>query len=846
MTWLERLRQDLRFGARLILRAPGFSAIAILTLAGGVGASTAIFSQINAVFWKTLPVSKPHELRSLVWSSRKPSYVFGPNVIAGPRLAAVDTYGSFSYLAYVSMRDGAKSFSNLACWADLGESRPVVMREVGFGSVHFVSGNYFDTLGVNAVLGRTFTADDDTPGTTAAVVSYPFWQRTFGGDAGVVRKTIDLNGKPFNIIGVTPSGFFGVDPSTTPDVMVPIGAIQVAAATSNPLQNPTLWQVCRVVGRLRSGVSDEHARTEAEPWLRAAILAHPPHTDYEMPRLWLMDAGHGLGTLRDAMSTPLLILMVVVVSILLIACANIAGLLIVRGAVRHREIATRLALGASRGRVVRQLMTESLLLSVAGGLAGVALAYGLGRLSPALMSRFMPTLYGANRHLGVVVMPDARVLLFAATITIVTGLVFGCLPALRTTRVDLMSSIKHPTAAGARASRMSADKAMVALQAALSLMLIFGAGLFLRTITNLRTAPLGYQPDGLLYAKIEPRTGGIQPERRADFFEQAVRHLERTPGVISATATDSPPLGRGATIFFGGLTFPVCVPGYVPPDPQDTVASLSGVAPRYFETMRSPMVSGREFEWRDRVVRPGAIVNEAFARKFFAGKNPLEQRFGVNCPANPTQLGVVGVVADMKNVPRQSAAPRFYVPLGDTGEVVTIVLRTTGRPERMIPTIRRAMADFNATVPTFGEMTPVELREQQMQQERLLTNLLLAFGAVALVLSSIGIYGMLAYLVTRRTSEIGIRMALGAQRADVLRLVLRESILPVATGLAVGGAATLIATRWIDTLLFGVSAHDPSTMVGAAGVFLLIAAAAAIVPARRAAHLDPLRALRVE
>jgi len=253
MTWLERLRQDLRFGARLILRAPGFSAIAILTLAGGVGASTAIFSQINAVFWKTLPVSKPHELRSLVWSSRKPSYVFGPNVIAGPRLAAVDTYGSFSYLAYVSMRDGAKSFSNLACWADLGESRPVVMREVGFGSVHFVSGNYFDTLGVNAVLGRTFTADDDTPGTTAAVVSYPFWQRTFGGDAGVVRKTIDLNGKPFNIIGVTPSGFFGVDPSTTPDVMVPIGAIQVAAATSNPLQNPTLWQVCRVVGRLRSG-----------------------------------------------------------------------------------------------------------------------------------------------------------------------------------------------------------------------------------------------------------------------------------------------------------------------------------------------------------------------------------------------------------------------------------------------------------------------------------------------------------------------------------------------------------------------------------------------------------------
>jgi macrolide transport system ATP-binding/permease protein len=851
MTWLENLRHDLRFGGRLILKAPGFSAVAILTLAIGVGASTTIFSQISAIFWTTLPVPRPYELRTLVWSSRKPAYVLGPNVIAGPHLPLGDTYGSVSYLAYVSMRDGAKSFANLACWADLGEARPIVMREVGFGAVHFVSSNYFDTLRVDAMLGRTFRVDDDTLATTAAILSYPFWQRTFGGDRDVLRKTIDLNGKSFAIVGVMPPGFFGVDASSPPDVIVPTSAIQIAAATNNPMQNPGLWQMCRVVGRLRAGVSDEQARADAERWLREAILARPPQAEYELPRVWLVDAGHGLSTLRDAMATPLIILMAVVTGILLIAATNIAGLQIVRGAARRREIATRLALGASRGRVVWQLLTESLLLSIAGGLVGVALAFALARVSATLMTWFMPTLYGVNRSLGVVVTPDARVLLFSAAITVATGLVFGCLPAFRATRMDLISSIKQATPVAARTSHISADKAMVAVQTALSLMLIVGAGLLARTIANLRAAPLGYQPDGLLYVRIEPRTGGIPPQRRADFFEQAVTHLEATPGVLAATATDSPPLARAATIFLD-VTSQVCTPGYTANDLQEAVASFSSVAPRFFETIRSPLAAGRDFTWSDRVgyERPTgpfvAIVNEAFARKFFAGKNPLEQRFGLNCPAAPSAIGVIGVVADSRTVLRRTAGPTVYFPLGNTGNVVTVILRTAGPQDRMIPTIRHAMREFNATVPTFGEVTPIELREQQMQQERLLTDLLLVFGAIALLLSSIGIYGMLAYMVTRRTSEIGIRMALGAQCADVVRIVVRESVRPVAAGLALGAAGTIVATRWIDALLFGVSAHDPWTVMGAAVVFLVIAAAAAVGPAWRASRVDPLRALRVE
>jgi predicted permease len=628
--------------------------------------------------------------------------------------------------------------------------------------------------------------------------------------------------------------------------------------------------MCRVFGRLRPGVTDEQARSDVEPWLRqaadeavtaAAIMQRRPReTDYDAPRLFLLDAERGLGTLRDAVSTPLLILTAVVVGILLIACANVAGLLIVRGAAREREIATRLALGASRGRLVRQLLTESLLLSLTGGVFGIVLAYGLGRTSAALISRFMPTVYGVNRPLGVIVSPDARVLLFSAAVTIVTGVAFGCLPAFRSTRVELISAIKQPKAGRRGPSRLPVDKLLVAVQAALSVLLIIGAGLFLRTITNLRATPLGYDPGGLLYARIEPRTGGVPSAQRAAFFERAVKRLETVPGITAVTATDNPPLGRAATIFFGAPAVRFCMPGMTPQAERDASAALAGVAPRYFETVRTPVVTGREFDWLDGEAgnfassgvpdpsrpRLPAIVNEAFARRFLAGRNPLDGRIGLNCPSQPSAIQIIGVVADSRNLPRQPSAPRVYVPLGGAINVVTLILRTTGRPEAMIPTARKVMTEVNVNVPTFGEITPIELREQQMQQERLLTNLLMSFGAVALLLSSIGLYGMLAFLVTRRTTEIGIRIALGARPAVVVAMVLRESVVPVGVGLALGAVAAIAAARWVNTLLFGVTAHDPRTLAGAASVFLTIAALAALVPARRASRIDPLGALRAE
>jgi len=852
-TWIDRLAQDLRFGLRLLIKAPAFSAITIVTAALGVGASTTIFGQIDAVFWKPLPLPRPRELRLVTWTSRKPAFVMPPNVLAGPSSPiGADTFGSISYPAYLGLRDGAQSFSGLACWADLGDARPVVMREVGFGSVQFVSGNYFDVLEVRPAIGRMFTPTEDTPGAAVAVLSYAFWQKRFGGDPAVTTRTLDLNGKPFAVIGVTPSGFFGMDASTRPDVMLPIASIQVAAASANPLDNRGLWNVCRVAGRIRPGVPEEQARAETERWLRDAILARPPASEYESPRVWLADASRGLETLRDAMSMPLVVLMTVVICILLIGCSNIAGLLIVRGAARQREIATRLALGASRGRLVRQLLTESMLLAICGATLGVASAFALGRVSPAFMSQFMPTLYGSSRQLGVVVSPDVRVLAFSLAATIAVGLLFGAAPARHAARIDLMASIKQPLSSGASRRRFGADKFMVTLQAALALVLVIGAAVFLRTVANLRSVPLGYQLEGLLYAQIEPRTGGVPNGQRGLYFENAVKRLAQTPGVVAATAADPPPLGQQFSLGIAENTQTFCLPGAQTADPKEMSVAYRLVAPDYFATLRAPILAGREFTWSDRAGpdRPNAVivamVNDAFVKKYLQGRNPLDERFGLNCPGKPDQFAIVGVAANSKAAPRQTVMPTVYLPLGQTGNAATLIVRVNGPPERIIPVLRRAMSELNAMVPTFGEVTPIDLRERRMQQERLLTTLLTGFAAVAVILSSIGIYGMLTYTVARRTSEIGLRMALGAGKRDVVLMIVRESLAPVALGLTIGAVSAIVATRWIDTLLYGVSAHDPLMMLCAAATFLAVAAVAAVVPARRAAGIDPLRALRFE
>jgi predicted permease len=848
--WIEALRHDVRYAARTLFKSPAFTITVIVTLALGVAASTTMFGQLNALFWKPLPVGRPADLRMLAWSSRRPTFVAMPNVAAGPHLPGGDTYGSFSYPAYVAMRDGARDAIDLACWADLGETRPVVMRDVGFGSIHFVSGNYFDVLAVEPVLGRLLTPADDVPGAAAVVISDAFWQRAFGGDARVLRRTIDLNGHAFSIVGVTRAGFFGVDPSTTPDVMVPVAAIQLAAATTNPLQNPIIWAVCRVIGRVAPHATDEQARRAAESSLHDAIRRTPPRDAYEPPRLWLVDASRGYSPARDAAFAPVVLLFASVVAIVAIACANIAGLLMVRSAARSREIATRLALGASRARIVRQLLTESAAVSVVGGAIGVGFAYALARMSPAFVSRLMPTLYGSDRHLGLTMAPDGRVLAFALAMTATTALVFGTIPAVRATRIDLIASIKEGTAGVRRSGWLSGDRAMVAVQAAISLVLLFAAGLLLQTLSNLRVAPLGFDPDRLLYASVEPRTGGVSSERRADYFSELVARVSAIPGVVAASATDDPPLSARSAIFLSGGAVRVCA-GAFAGGPNDPTTGVAGVAPRYFETLRTRVVAGREFEARDQpraaLAAPPAIVNQAFARQFFAGQDALQRRFGLGpCSANNRAITVIGVVADVKDDPRAGVRPTVYFPVGLSGSPVTLVIRTAGDPQRLIRSIRRVAEGVNFAVPTFNELPAVDLREQRMREERLLTDLLTAFAAVALALSATGIYGMLAYMVVRRTRDIGIRMAIGATSSAIGRLVVTEAIAPVVAGLLAGAGISLAAGRIAASFLFGVSPYDARTLAIAALAFGAIAVAASAAPARRAAAIDPLTALRSE
>ena len=431
------------------------------------------------------------------------------------------------------------------------------------------------------------------------MISHRFWLRTFGGADDVTSRTLRLNGRTFAIIGVMPEGFFGLDPAVSPDIVVPNGAVEVAAATVKPLQNRGLWNPCRVVARVAPGRSEEEARIDLERVLAASIASTPPSEPYDPPRVLLVPAEYGQSTLRDGTATPLVVLLIVVGGLLLAACANIAGLLLARGSARSREIATRLALGASRARIVRQLITESLVLSFAGGVFGLVLAYSLSGAGSALLSQFMPTLFGADRTLSLASMLDGRLLAFGAGLTLLSGLLFGAIPALRATRLDLIAVIKENARSGLPRFGLTGGQAMVAAQTTLAIFLLVGAGLFMRTLANLRSADLGFQTEGLLYARIEPRSGGLVQAQRRQFFEDAVARLRAIPGVTAATATGMAPLGGDTSVGVGNFSIGVCPPTPRQAAKQPDLVAMSTVSPGYFETMGMPIVDGRDLMLSD-------------------------------------------------------------------------------------------------------------------------------------------------------------------------------------------------------------------------------------------------------
>jgi predicted permease len=535
--------------------------------------------------------------------------------------------------------------------------------------------------------------------------------------------------------------------------------------------------------------------------------------------------------------------------LLLAACANIAGLLLARASARSREIATRLALGASRARLVRQLITESLVLSFAGGAIGLILALTLSGAGTALLSQFMPTLFGADRALNLDAMLDGRLLAFAAGLSLLSGLLFGTVPALGATRLDLIAAIKDNSCSGVPRFGLTGGQAMVAAQTMLAVCLLVGAGLFMRTLTNLRSTDLGFRTDGLLYARIEPRSGGLAQAQRRQFFEDAVARLRALPGVVAAGATGHAPLGADSSVGVGNFTVPFCGAARRQGTSADLV-TLNTASPGYFDTLDLRLLDGRDFTTAD-TFRPDAtvrplIVNEAFAREFFPGASTVGQEisFGNDCARPAARLTIIGVVEDSRAEVRTQPAPAIFAPLEGFQGPVTLIVRTSGDPAAMIPTVRRAMTELNANTPTFSEAPVADLVERRLRRERLLSSLLTVFAAVTVFICCLGIYGMLSYAVERRRQEISVRMAIGAQTSDVIGLMVRESLLPVGCGLVAGALVSIAANRWLAQLLYGVSSYDPLTLAGASVLFLLVAVAAAALPSRAAARVNPVLALR--
>jgi predicted permease len=841
---LETIGHDIRDGVRQLRRSPKFVLTAALILAIGIGANAALFSEINAVFWKTLPVQKPEQLRTIVWSSPRRAFTghdLGPRSYTG--FVDVPLVGSFSYSAYSMMRNRATGFSGLACW----RGTEVNSGEWGSIEAQIVSGNYFATVGIDAALGRVILPVDDeaTQSQSVAVLSYRFWQRAFGGSEGALGQRITINGSPATIVGVLPRGFFGVDPTYAPDVVLPLAMNGIVTGRPRAIEDPRDWTSCEVVGRLSPGVSEAKAQNELENLVQQAILNDPPSEPYELPQVWLKNAGQGLDSLRNATrwSFPILILIVAVV--LLIACVNTAGLLFARGIGRQREFATRLALGISRGRLIRQLLTETLLIWLIGGIAGIVLAYALSPFLPRLISHFIDTPITRPPLLQFEIWPDWTVLGFSMALTILTAMIFGLAPALRASRVETVSILNKRSATPIDAQiRPFTGKVLVSAQIALAMLPLIAAGLFIHTVMNIRSVPMGFDPKGLLFFRLEPARNGYDTTRRLRLFHDLVDRLQHEPALLAASGSTTPLQVAG--------TRSVCFPGHIAPQGADSFVKINAVSPGVFDTWGLALLAGRDVDWADGLGKPRvAIVNEAFVRKYYPELNPLGQSFAFKCGS--AQTTIVGVVADIRTVLRADAAPAVYVPYlqsTDGGRIV-LTVRTTNHRSNAAALVRGIISQLDAKLPVLDDMTPIELRDRQIKRERQVTVLLILFGFVALVLSCLGVYGLIAYVVRQRRADIAVRIALGARRDAVLQMVIRESLVPALIGIVTGLVSAVVLIRsvpairsYLSAALFRVSMDDPWTLTGAALLLFLTASAAAVVPAWGACRMDPMATLR--
>ncbi len=806
---MQSLLQDLRYGVRMLLKKPGFTLIAVLTLALGIGANTAIFSLVDAFVLRLLPVKDPQQL------------VFVRATLPNGR-----TRGSFSYPTFEQFRDLNHSFAGIFAWDDTQVSVTIDGRpEMVWGD--FVSGSYFDVLGVNARLGRTFTAEDDRPGKEpVAVIIDAYWERRFARDPAAVGKTIYLNKIPFSVIGVLPPTFFGrnVAGRSANLVMPMFMQPQLALRDHNSFQ---------IMARLKPGVSAEEARADLDViyqqvQMQEAGTQMSPEVEQGIRarRIVLKSGIRGTADPNSDFAKELRILLAVTGLVLLIACINVANLLLASGAARRKEIAVRLSLGASRGRLIRQLLTESVLLTSIGGALGFLLAqWGVEGLAIVLSSGQDPIPFDLR--------PDVRILAFTGAVSLLTGLLLGLAPGLVDTRIDLTSMLKGSEgAAESRPLRRRMAKSLIVAQVALSLTLLVGAGLLIRSLHQLHDVDTGFERDKVLTMWVFPALIGYDHAKELGLYRQLHEKLNALPGVQAASVSRLA-LTRGL-----GLNF---------------------VGPRFFETLGIGLLEGREFSATDAETAPKvAVINESAARKFFPNENPLGRFLGADGPEiNSVQpqpggdIQIVGVVRDSKHhLRRREWDAVVYLPYTQAppewlGQIKLFV-RTAGSPLSLIPTVRQEVYTIEQDLPLVGVQTQTEEMRGLLRAERSLATLLSFFGTLALVLAAVGLFGTMSYAVSRRTKELGIRMALGADRRDVLWLVMREALWQVLLGVTLGIPLALASTRLISSMLFGVQATDPLTLALVVLVMLAVAGVASYVPARRATKVDPMVALRYE
>ncbi len=850
IVWLEQLLQDLRFGWRMLRKSPGFTTVAVLSLALGIGANTAIFTLIDAILYKMLPVKNPQELALLQWSVPLDRGLHGLWYDGSSWPENTKEVGfSFSYPAFQQLRSRNQVLSDLFAFADLGGDVSVLADgEPGLARAQMASGSIFTTLGVRPVAGRLFSDGDDSPAARpVCVISDGYWKRRFGARTDIAGKHVVFAGVPFNIIGVTEPDFFGLTPGSNIDVWVPLSAQPLVEPNLDPKVSMFTaadhWWV-QIMGRLKPGISRAQAAAALDVIFKpAATEAIPPRSGETtvVPSLELGRAGQGFGQLRNQFSRALFILMVLVSLILLIACANVANLLLARASSRGREISLRLSLGASRGRLIRQLLTEGMALAFLGGAVGCLFAYwGAG----LLISLISPT--GNTIFLNV--SPDLRVVAFTTGACLFTAILFGLAPAWRSARTDLLSGLKQsPRSISAPILRLGLGKALVVSQVALSLILLFGAGLFMRTLVKLRNVDTGFDTRNVLIFGLNPTKSGYKEATLNDFFFRVGQCLSTLPGVESATASFHAPINdgrRGHTLRVSGLT--------LPPDQMSVAVMPAG--PRFFATMKIPLLRGRDFNEDDTErASKAAVVNQAFVKRYFPDRDPMGQHIGFTSDPANQDMEIVGIARDAKYGSLRDETPAtVYRPFAQESEVPYLYfeLRTAADPLALVSAARAAVASVDPNVPLFGIETETQQIDDALLQERLFAKLAGFFGLAALLLASVGLYGTLSYSIARRTSEIGIRMALGAQRANILRMVLGETLLLVLAGVVIGIPVSLAAMRFassvISDLLFGIKANDVSTMVLATIVLMAVAAFAGFLPARRAARVDPMTSLRNE